>query len=117
ALRRLRERLLAAEVARVEPDHLVERHVVRARLVLEIVVADEDQSRLDAERLDTGEAVRHGARPRQRGPQRGRVAGRTEDLVAELARIAGAGQPGRHAADLRLLGEEAEVAKLAQVGV
>src|SRR5205823_9200344 len=84
-------------------------------LALEVVVADEDQPGFDPQRLDRRETVRHRAGAGQRRPELGRIAGRAEDLVAELARIAGARHPGRNAADANLLRPEAEVAEAAHV--
>jgi len=45
-------RRLPVEIPRVEADDLVQRHVEGVGFVLEVVVADEDQTRLDAEALD-----------------------------------------------------------------
>jgi hypothetical protein len=105
------------EIAGVEPDHLVERHVVRIRLVLEVVVADEDQPRLDPDRLDRDHAVRPGAGASDRAPELLGVVGRAEDLVAELARVAGPRDPAGDAPDRDLLGPEAEVAEGVHVRV
>ena len=105
------------EVAGVEANHLVERHVVRVRLAGEVVVPDEDEPRLDPQRLDGGEAVGHGSRVDELAPKRRRVAWSTEDLVPELARVARPRHPCGDAADADLPGEEAEVREPADVCV
>jgi len=53
----------------------------------------------------------------ERSPQLGGVVRSAEELVAELARIAGARDPGGNVPDLHGLREEAEVAQAAHVGV
>ena len=105
------------EVPGVETDDLVERDVERTRLVLEVVVADEDQSRLDAQRLDRCQPVRGSARTRERAPQARGVLRPAEDLVSELTRIPGARDPNRNPAYAHLLGEETEIAQRVHIGV
>ena len=80
------ERVLADEVGLVELDHALEVHVERRRVGREVVEADEDQARLDAQRLDRGEAVgpdaERLARVEQRRPEPLGVLGLRVDLVA-----------------------------------
>ncbi len=85
--------------------------------MLKVVVADEHEPRLNAQRLDRSEPVRRRACTGQRGPQRFGVGGRAEDLVPELAGVAGARHPRGNAADADLLRQEPEVAERAHVGV
>ena len=87
----------------------------------EVVVAEEDQARLDAQRLHRGEAVGADAERlagvEQRAPEALGVLGRGVDLVAELARVARArDEAAGHVADRDVL-EEAEVAQGFDVGV
>ena len=63
-------------------------------------------------RLDGREAVGLRAGFDDGVPEVAGVVGVAEDLVAELARVAGAGDPGGHPPDVHLMGEEAEVAEL-----
>ena len=86
--------LLAEEVTRIQTDRPIQIHVERRGLTREVVVTNEDQTRLDAQRLDSSKTVREDAMRRTRCqqclPQHLGTGLRDIDLVAELARIAGA---------------------------